>query len=591
MLSGDRPPAPAIASHASDWLLERLTSRGRIPFRLAVSRLTPWESALLQHALGRVDVEHSPDPSGDALVRVTRMVLFGVAFWRPGENPPPDVETLGWLRVPPEVLDIADEQARTVAARETAELREIDEIVRGWEAAGELDDRLAKLADWVERVESVYVFIGRHVFSKSDAGSNTLIRDGLVDTLRSRPAQQWRPSDRLFLVAAHCLFSSGRSVRFEEFNGAQLSATALRQYLLDRYANYCAAAGRDSTGLHRLGLLELAAGIRELMPEVDRSSAMRYRRINGMTLVKNEHLVEFALPRDPERLPTPVAMHGAAHLGVPCTGDVRADLRAMTIAAARLDAEGGGADPTEGGAVGELLSAIVLSAVVSTDSDYGMSSSVRDLRRLRGSRPGGVDGVLAMTKADFFCCCLPHPHRLNEMPDEEIVPILWRSAQRMMYNRWHFAPGEFGRENIPQNRHYFFPPQVPDIAEHGEHHHGGHAASRVRFSIRAPGAQVWLPPFRIFGHGFRGCYDIRLVRTTGPAYTLTELREAVRHCSLVDELWRTLADGVERDLFPVPPVSGFDRAWYESGGWRRLRPYSLGGAADPRPLMLVRADA
>jgi hypothetical protein len=72
----------------------------------------------------------------------------------------------------------------------------------------------------------------------------------------------------------------------------------------------------------------------------------------------------------------------------------------------------------------------------------------------------------------------------------------------MMFNRWHFVPGQFDRAEIPLNRHYFFPPQVPDIAEHSEHRHGGHISARVRYSIRAPGAQVWREPFHVFGHGY-----------------------------------------------------------------------------------------
>lgn len=236
----------------------------------------------------------------------------------------------------------------------------------------------------------------------------------------------------------------------------------------------------------------------------------------------------------------------------------------------------GGAGET--GAIGELLGAIVLSAILATDSDYGMSSSVRDLNGLRGAQPGGPDGVLALKKNDFFCCCLPHTTRMADTGDEA-VPILWRAAQRMMYNRWHFAPGEFDRAVIPEKRHYFFPPQIPDIAEHTEQHHGGHVASRVRFTIRAPGAQVWHPPFTVFGHGFRGCYDIRLVRMEGPAYTTAELVEAVRHCSLVDEMWRTLAEGAQNGTLPAVPVGGFDRAWYESRGWERQRPYALATGA------------
>ncbi|CAM5365527.1 hypothetical protein SALBM135S_08492 [Streptomyces alboniger] len=571
---------------ASSWLLSELTSNGRVSFRLACRRLTVWESLLVQHVLGRTDVEVATDPALDAgLIAVTRSPLSGVSFWRPGEPPDSSAEPLARMRVPPEVLDMIDEEARAAQAREAAEFHEVDAILGGWEDRGELDRRLVQLADWVERVETVYVFVGREVFSKSNAGSNTLTRDGRLSDLRQRPLKTWPVADRLFVVLAHCLFSSGRSVRFEEFNGLQLSVTGLRQFLLERHANYRAAIGRPPHSPHGMPLAELAEEVRVLQRQVDRHSPrMRYRRVNGLTFAKNEYLTDLPQPRDPRTLPELVARHGRAHLGVEPTGRVRADLRSLTTAAALVDGGAGAGDRqrAEHGAVGELLAAIVLSAVHATDSDYGMSSSVRDLTRLRGARPGGPEGVLTLKKGDFFCCCLPHTTRMAGAA-EETGPILWRAAQRMMYNRWHFAPGEFEREDIPEKRHYFFPPQVPDIAEHADHRHGGHIASRVRFSIRAPGAQVWHPPFTVFGHGFRGCYDVRLVRMEGPAYTLRELHEAVRHCSLVDELWRTLADGVQNATLPVRPVGGFDRAWYASKGWERLGARTLATGALPVP--------
>lgn len=580
MITEELQPAPMPVASLPGWLLTKLTRNGRIPFGLACSRLITWESLLIQHVLGCPDIElYINEPEGDGLVTVTSSALDPIAFWAPGESPRPGAEPIGWLRIPPHIMDMIEEEASRAASREAMELREVDEILRQWELAGELDKKLVELADRVERVETVFVYIGRDIFSKSDAGSNTLTRDGLLASLRNRPPGDWRESERLFVVLAHCLFNSGRSVRFEEFNGKQLSVAGVREFLLNRCASYPPAAASDLGNPHSLGLFDLADRVRALMSDADRSPMMRYRRINGLTFVKNEYLLDFPLPRDPESLPELVAGYGQV-LDVPLTGDVRGDLHRMTLEAAAADASGLPAQEQAGsqGALGELLAAIVLSAVIRTGADYGMSSSVRDLSRLRGAVPGGPDGMLMLKKADFFCCCLPHPAQMDTK-DDEAVAILWRAAQRMMYNRWHFAPGEYDRAVIPEKRHYFFPPQIPDIAEHGEHHHGGHTASRVRHTIRAPGPQVWHPPFTVFGHGYRGCYDIRLVRMEGPPFTLREVTEAVRHCSLIDELWRTLAAGVETGDFPVRPIQGFDREWYDKRSWEQLHPYALASGA------------
>lgn len=561
--------ADTSAYSASIWLLEKLTKNGRLPLHLACSRLTPSEFIIVQHSLGRPNIELCTDVESDeGLVAVTSSALSDISFWHPDETPDPSAAPIGWLRIPEPVMDMIDEETRLARDREALAVHEADEILSKWEESDELDQKIVELEDRVERVETVFIHIGRDIFSKSDAGSNTLTRDRLLASLRHRPYATWRESERLFVVLAHCLFNSGRSVRFEEFNGRQLSVAGVREFLLGRYASYCAATGRAPENWQSLSLFDLADRVRTLASEADQSPMMRYRRINGLTFVKNEYLTEFAFPRDPHRLPDLVTGFGR-DLGVRLTGDVRDDVRAMTLAAATLDARGAG----DQGAIGELLASIVISAIIATGADYGMSSSVRDLFRLRGATPGGPDGVLELKKGDFFCCCLPHPVQMDT-DDDEGVAILWRAAQRMMFNRWHFAPGEFDRSVIPGKRHYFFPPQVPDIAEHAETHHGGHTASRVRYTIRAPGAQVWHPPFTVFGHGFRGCYDIRLVRMEGPPFTMEQVTEAVRHCSLIDELWRTLAHEAETGDFPVRPVQGFDRAWYETRSWKRLRPYA-----------------
>ena len=33
--------------------------------------------------------------------------------------------------------------------------------------------------------------------------------------------------------------------------------------------------------------------------------------------------------------------------------------------------------------------------------------------------------------------------------------------KRMMFNRWHFIPGNVERERVPRTRHWYYPPLVP----------------------------------------------------------------------------------------------------------------------------------
>src|SRR4051794_18975704 len=75
--------AVADAPETTGRLLGELTGNGRISLRLACSRLTDWESLLVQHVLGRPDVEllGPAVPPAPDLVPVTRSAPARLAFW------------------------------------------------------------------------------------------------------------------------------------------------------------------------------------------------------------------------------------------------------------------------------------------------------------------------------------------------------------------------------------------------------------------------------------------------------------------------------------------------------------------------------
>jgi hypothetical protein len=149
-----------------------------------------------------------------------------------------------------------------------------------------------------------------------------------------------------------------------------------------------------------------------------------------------------------------------------------------------------------------------------------MSSSLRDLRRLRPHAEQCSSGVLELQKPDFFCVCIPHPALVEAVSESQLFDMLNSVALRMQFNRWHFIPGNFERDAVPGSRHFFYPPTMPDMAQLSEARHGGHTLAWVRYSVRAPGPQLWQPPLKIFGNDYRGCFDTRLVRMVEPPFTV-----------------------------------------------------------------------
>ncbi|MBB5867586.1 hypothetical protein F4553_000965 [Allocatelliglobosispora scoriae] len=563
-----RDPQELFGASAHHGTVRLLTMSGKIPFRSAVDGMTPREQSVIRHLLGRDEITLTPvDSPGLAAcdVLLAHSALGKLTLHEPALGDHPDSEVVAGLALPDWLREMVDEEDRAARAAEDNERRQLEELLTGWVADGSLARRLEEVIDWVERVETVLVYIGRRIFSRSDSGSSTLIRDAVLPALRDRDPADWAPEERLFVAAIQLLFRTGRAVRFEEFNGRQLSAVGLRQVLLGRCAAYRTSLGAaPATDLSTATLAELAAIAGDLVPLVDGGDAMRYRRVNGLTYAKDEFLLPW--PQHDrvlaEPAPAMLALASARRWDDGAADDAATWVRRMTGHALRSAADGLGVDDLQ-----DVLQSIVLAAVVAGKADYGMSSGVRDLARLAQEAEGFGEGMQALKKPDFFCCVLPSAAMAEDLPEEEVTDILWQVAQRMMYNRWHFVPGNFDRAEVPRNRHYFFPPLVPDIGEWADLRHGGHSTARVRFTLRAPGAAMWLPPLSVGGKNYRGAYDIRLVRMDGPPFTVDDMRTASRFSALVDIFWREIAAHTDAHGGHAPVFTGFTAEWYAKTAW------------------------
>lgn len=552
-------------------LIRLLTVGGRLPYADASAGLTERERHLLHEVMGderlRLSVPSAED--GDLFVAYSRQGKLSLLL-RDELDGTPEADLLATLRLGEAARERAEERHTAWRQEELIEQRELDRILHAWEKEGTLTERLGQVVDWIDRVETVLVYVGRRIYSRSDAASNTLLRDRVLAGLADVLVADWPRADRLFVAAAHLLFTAGGPICFEEFNGRQLSALGLRTWLVSRLRRYAASLGvpvrSDTAGRP---FQELAAETASLRTAVNASGTVCFRRISAPAFGKREVLA---------KVPATERAHA---LLPPTLGDLARGIPAMRNPAG-LSAEAVVSRAVvelvaEGGDVEELLASIVMAAVRDLRADYGMTSAVRDLTRLRAVAPDRTSGVLALRKPDFFCCVLPHPDFAGRRPEHELVTLLWSVSQRMQYNRWHFVPGNFTRAEVPVDRHYFFPPTMPDLAEHAHLWHGGHVAAGVRHSIRAPGAQLWREPLAVGGNHYRGGYDIRVVRTDGPPFTRADLWSAVRYSGLVDAFWRAVA-GLDRP----PVISGFDKGWYWSGGWRRhLGPGAAGRLPAP----------
>lgn len=188
-----------------------------------------------------------------------------------------------------------------------------------------------------------------------------------------------------------------------------------------------------------------------------------------------------------------------------------------------------------------MIEDIVVSAVRATGADYGMSSSLRRPGALFVDKAENLGAVIgALTPKDFYCCIVG-TDELRRRFGERLSGDVFRAVQaRMQFNRWHFIAGNLPRHLVAEDRHYFYPPALPDLAEWVDQFHAGHIRAAVRYSVRSPGPEIIDTPLEISGHEFRGFYDVRVVRIGEKPFDLQDLAIVRNHSLWMGYVWRTI---------------------------------------------------
>src|SRR5262249_17085447 len=219
---------------------------------------------------------------------------------------------------------------------------------------------------------------------------------------------------------------------------------------------------------------------------------------------------------------------------------------------ALMSAATGGArsrqEPPEQSKLELLFEEIVASAVLATGADYGMSSSIRRPGALFASSESAMrQAVLSLTPKDFFCCIVA-TRQLKDLYGDKLAWDVFRAVQaRMQFNRWHFIAGNLPGDAVPADRHFFYPPVMPDLAEWSDQFHAGHTRAGVRFAVRAPGPDMSCPALTISRVDFRGFYDVRVVRVEGPPFALNDLTIVRAHCLWLGAIWQRIVARCDQD--------------------------------------------
>jgi hypothetical protein len=456
---------------------------------------------------------------------------------------------IGFVTVPGSDVTQAYRLAAKVDEAEEPFRVRLDAALDSAHASGGLGEIIAGAIDAVQHVEAVCLYVDDEIFSTMERFTNLVTTRrgaGILNELTQQPLTAWRPAHRLLVGALHMLYQSGSSIRFEEFNGSELSARRLFSRLSELGAGYCIAIGMRKQEPPQAPF-ELGRWVGDLTKRMQNRSWVRYRRTNGLTFQKREELRPPSGPSEdavslPARL---IELHRSwcAHASPAAPREMllyELAEHAIDDALHRPPAGNGSTDAEvpDKTKLEVLIEEIVASAVTATVADYGMSSSIRRPGCLFGSTSLEVQhSVLSLTPKDFFCCIVA-TQQLHRSYGQKLERDVFRAVQaRMQFNRWHFIAGNLPRHVVPEDRHYFYPPIMPDLAEWSDQFHSGHTRAGVRFAVRAPGPDIGCPPLTISGIDFRAFYDVRTVRIAGPTFNLRDLTTVRAHCLWLGEIW------------------------------------------------------
>ena len=559
-----------------------LTHGGNYPIAQAINAIGLYDRAALEVLNTH---RHLTVTAQDDTVQLVMYVnSLGRLHIRPSQAQRPQYsEDDTWVEIGFITIDhvISQEIGNRVAVlleSETMAFAEVKQALDHIYANGELSEVLEEVIDHVEHVESVCFYAGDRFFALMDRYVN-LIDDkrnkGFLNGLREKEYTQWQNDEILIVAALHALFLSGRSVRYEEYNGALLTARSLIDRLNELSAAYREAGCEVDVPIN-LDLFAKSRGIREQTLRAPGKPWLRYRWIYGLNFQKKEkilssmesseahdvYLAEF--DEDYRELVSGRSDYKASeYLYI---AQLASECLARDVAGIVCDR----GSPAVTGWLEYLMEKIVASAVVATGADYGMSSSLRNIGQLVQYDEGRlVEVIHALTPTDFFTCFVSNNFEPRLGEDESRV-IATSVQKRMMFNRWHFIPGNLDRRLISKKRHWYYPPLVPDIAVHADMHRAAHNRAMVKFSIRSPGPDMSRPPLQIAGRAFRGFYDVRVVRMEGNEFTTEEILRTRRRT-----LWLEVVYGVLTSYLMSTGAEEFQIQGFQPGSYLDLLPKSL----------------
>ncbi|WP_454844789.1 hypothetical protein [Priestia megaterium] len=379
----------------------------------------------------------------------------------------------------------------------------------------------------------------------------------ILEKLKQIPLHEWSLQEKIFVYNCYWLIQSGNHSRVEEFNGRQLSIQLVTDFIDSKIREYLTELNLEPNSKLILNTIpEKAKYLKRLYKQICENFQF-YRCINGLNLNKTEKLlnkeeIQITLGEFPMNIKRYLynnyLLDGD---GFNSVYELFYEWVASTIVKNYTLEEGIKH-------IEEFIYFYVKEVVRECNGDIAMSRGIRDINKfITLCKEYKYEDICSWSPSEFFCCAVPSDKMTsyfsNNLP--LLGNILKAISRRMQYNSWHFTPGNFPIEEVPTERHFFFPPQNPDLAEWSDQHHPGHITASVRYSMRSPEKLVFNNKV------YFGTIDLRVVRQKGEPFSLNEFKKLILFTKYLREFYQALSDVIIKSSAKYK-IESFDKFYY-----------------------------
>ncbi|ATH92548.1 hypothetical protein [Bacillus glycinifermentans] len=410
-----------------------------------------------------------------------------------------------------------------------------------------------------------FIYIENDIFSNFYEFNNTIkaLRGKsdifILDELKTKALNEWTFVEKKYIYNLYWLIRSGGPTRVEEFNAFQLYCTTLHQYLNEKISEYLKELDEDAEAVP-MSISEKALYTAKLRKKMQ-ADFLFIREINGLTVHKKERFFSFSeVPvLTIHNFPTSLEEYISKKYNLTFSDNSGPYDLFYKIVKAGFENEIFVDNEGKFDFIEELINETISLAVEATEADMGMSRSFRNFKEfIEAIDHGDAARACNWKQPDYFCCVTPSDQFMNRLIHKGplLANILLAISTRMQYNSWHYMPGHFPFEEVPDNRHFYFPPVMADTAVWSNQHHKGHLNAQVKYSIRSPQAIIYNKKT------FNAFFDLRLMKQEGDPFSQHDLKTALYYTSVLQNLYQALMDYIAETRIDYC-INSFTKSWFK----------------------------